>query len=346
MKKLRNVLFSLIIFSFVNSFLCSAVLNANFSVTPDINTLVKGEEFNVSLTVLPPNDINVSTFRLRVNFDNTKLKYTGLYSNYGSDDFKAYINEGNLTIIYLTSDYGVDLFANDLTSFLDLSFKVIDSADYGSTAISASLDGIGNYDVQEIFSNNIKSAEVNIVDKGAPNCNLKSIYAQGFNITPEFDPNITQYYTTVPSDTSSLDVEAVAEDPSASVNVSRKKLSAAGKTTDINITVTAADNKSKKIYRLTVLREDSSDVSSKNSKSSKDSSKSKNKSNSSSSKGSSGNSSKSGVSGNYAGNSAELLANNLNGLNVIKGNFNFILFFIVSSVCVGIAVFIIKKKSK
>lgn len=401
MRKLTKLWLILFVILITGNLFCSASSNIKVSIVPDVAEVVKGEEFNLKLNIKAPTNTNISTFRLIVNFDASKLEFSNIKSSYSLNDFKEYEDKGKLTIIYLTSEKGVNISANKLTTFASLNFTALSAAELGNTKISAAIDGIGNYDVKEILADKISDATIKIVDKlnsnttTTPttdnpiiNCNLKSIYAQGYTITPAFDPNITQYYVTVPSTVSSLEVEAVAEDPSATVAVSRKKLYAAGKSTDINITVTGSDKKTKKIYKLTVVREalpvesndeadsdndaedavnasdkeaeDAVDASDKSKKStnSTGNSNSKSSSRSSSSLGSSsksssslGNSSKSNVSKstNVSTNSdvqtpANYSMNGYSNVSIVKSNFNFMLFFIISSVCVGVAVFLIKKK--
>lgn len=313
---------------------------ANFYISPDCSFSVKGESFNLNLNVEANSDINISTFRLKINFDDTKLKYTGIYSNYGSDDFKVYVNGGKLTIIYLTSDYGVDVQANSPTCLASIGFKSISGVESCQSKFIATVDGVGNYDVMEISSSINSDANINIVDAAESNCNLKSIYAQGYDITPEFNADITQYYTTVPSNISSLEVSAVPQDSGASVSVSRKKLNAAGKTTDITITVKGSDEKSKKVYTLTVLRKDN-DLSNKGSTSS--SNKSGGSSNYKDSSKSGGESSK---SSDKSLDDNQVLLESLSGINILKNNFNFLLFFVISSICIVIVIFIMRRKQK
>ena len=126
---------------------------------------------------------------------------------------------------------------------------------------------------------------------------------------------------------------ATAKDEDAKVKVSRTTLNAAGKSTDIKVTVTGSDGKARKIYIVTVKRL-SKEETLKTEKSSSSSSSSKDSS----------------------GNGSEIVDLNekiqkgtsldSDGLILVKGNFNFIVFFAISAICVIITIYVIKKKDK
>ncbi|MDQ5984032.1 MAG: hypothetical protein RUMPE_01063 [Eubacteriales bacterium SKADARSKE-1] len=321
LKILKIILPIILIFSFTP---CKVIAQSEMSMSlvPNINNPVSGEAIAVNFSVEPNSEINIATFRLRVSFDSTKLKYNGIYSNFGTDDFKTYLSGNNLTVIYLTSETGVDISASP-TDFLELDFKVLSTAGAGATTISAQIDGIGNYDAVELAAPEIGNANLEISMVPAADCNLKSLTAEGYKLTPSFSPSVTQYYATVPSTKSTINISAETNDSEAVAKISRKTLNAAGKTTDIKITVTGSDNKSKKIYTVTVKRNlkdtDSSSDSSSNS--------SNNESKSSSS-----------TNTNSQGRNS--------GISLIKNNFNFILFFVIMAICIVIAKIVIKKKKK
>lgn len=302
-----------------------------FYLEPSNNNPTISEDFTVNVFIEPGSSINVATFLLKLNFDSTKLKYTGLYSNFNSDDFKTYLNGDLLQVIYLTNENGINIDQNSSTVFLELNFKVLSTTSEGAMNISGSVEGLCSYDENRLAVSSFENTDITISKTPSADCNLSSLKAEDYKLVPEFNSLITKYNVAVPSSKSSIEISATPSDPEATVKVSRKNLNAAGKSTDITVTVTGSDKKSKKTYVITVLRDDKaykSSISSKNS-------------NGKSSKNSGSSNSRSAKLNSDSENDS-----NLSGLTIVQGNFNFILFFTVSAICVIIAIYIIKGKNK
>ena len=331
LKSIISAFFFLFFVIIFNISQVSADKDAKFYLEPCNNSPTLSEDFTVNVIVEPSSSINIATFLLKINFDSNKLKYTGLYSNFNSDDFKTYLNGDLLQIIYLTNENGIDIDQNSPTVFLELNFKVLSTASEGVSNISGSVEGLCSYDENRLTVTSFENTDINITKTPGADCNLSSLKAEDYKLVPEFNSLITKYNVAVPSSKSSIEISATPSDPEATVKVSRKNLNSAGKSTDITVTVTGSDKKSKKVYIVTVLRDDKaykSSISSKNSNGK--SSKNSGSSNSRSAK----------LNGDSENDS------NLSGLTIVQGNFNFILFFTVSAICVIIAIYIIKGKNK
>ena len=216
---------------------------------------VSGEEFTVSLNVLANSEpINISAYRLKVNFDSSKLTYKGLYSYINNDDFESYNNGNDLNILYVTSERGFDLNAGDSKIVLELNFKVLSNCDIGTNTISATIDGICDYEAEALPLPEIDPITINVVQSGEGNCDLAELSAAEYKLSPAFSSDITKYSVEVPYSKSTMEFEAIPLDQEASVKANRKTLKSAGTPTDINLTVTSADKKSKKVYTVTVNR--------------------------------------------------------------------------------------------
>lgn len=327
-----SVAFSIIFFIVILNISHTLANNdVKFYLSPSNNNPTLSEDFTVNVFIEPGSQVNIATFLLKLNFDSNKLKYTGLYSNFNSDDFKTYLNGDLLQIIYLTNENGIDIDQISPTVFLELNFKVLSTASEGASNISGSVEGLCSYDENRLTVASFENTDITISKTPGADCNLSSLKAEDYKLVPEFNSLITKYNVAVPSSKSSIEISATPSDPEASVKVSKKNLNAAGKSTDITVTVTGSDKKSKKVYVVTVLRDD------KAYKSSISSSNSKNKSSKNSGSSSSKSSKLNGDSEN---------GSNLPGLTIVQGNFNFILFFTVSAICVIIAIYIIKSKNK
>lgn len=332
LKPISSTFFVIFFIVILNTLKVSANSEVKFYLTPSNNSPTLSEEFTVNVFIEPNSETNIATFLLKLNFDSTKLKYTGLYSNYNSDDFKTYINGNSLQVIYLTNENGINIEKDDPTVFLELNFKVLSTASEGDCNIYGSVEGLCNYDENRLSVTSFENTTITINKAPESDCNLASLKAEDYNLVPEFNALVTKYNVSVPSSKSSIEISAVASDPEAEVKVSRKTLNAAGKSTDITVTVTGSDKKSKKVYVVTILRSDKaykSSISSSNSNS-----KSSKNSNSNS------NNSKSAKLNNSDN------ASNLSELTIVQGNFNFILFFTVCAICVIIAIYILKGKNK
>jgi len=322
-----SIVFFVAIFNLSQAF---ANGDTKFYLEPSNNNPTISENFTVNVIIEPSSNVNIATFLLKLNFDSTKLKYTGLFSNFNSDDFKTYLNGDLLQVIYLTNENGINIDQNSPSLFLELNFKVLSTASEGNSNISGNVEGLCSYDENRLNVTSFESTSINISKTPENDCNLSSLKAEDYKLVPEFNPLITKYNVAVPSSKSSIEISATPSDPEATVKVSRKNLNAAGKSTDITVTVTGIDKKSKKVYVVTVLRDDKAYKASSSS----------NNGNSKSSKSSGSNNSKSAkLSGDSENDSNS-------GLTIVQGNFNFILFFTVCAICVIIAIYIIKEKNK
>lgn len=227
----------------------------DFSIESDYTNPAIGEKFSVDLNFVPSKDLNIAVFRFKLNFDAKKLKYTGFYSQYGEENFKVNLEGDNLTVIFLTSEKGVDVAKGKKNTFLEVNFKVLTNAEPSPSSFSATLDGLANYNVERLYlSKENSSAEVRIEEKPKANCNLSSLIAENYTLNPSFSSEITDYSVTVPASKNNLYILALPEDDKAIVDINRTTLNGEGKKTDIKIVVTGSDRKSRKTYKVHVNR--------------------------------------------------------------------------------------------
>lgn len=232
----------------------TSAAEVNISMTCDNFTPVSGEEFTVNAVLTPDSDTNISAYRIKVWFDSSKLTYKGLYSDIGTDDFRSYVKGDLLTILYVTTEQGFNVKANKSKTLLELNFKVLSGCDVGSTEISAQVDGLCDYDAHEMAIIGIDPITITVTQAGEANCDLVSLSAEGYQLTPTFSSDVTHYTVDVPYSKSTIEFAATPLDETASVKASRKTLKSAGSNTDINLTVSSPDKKSKKVYTITVNR--------------------------------------------------------------------------------------------
>lgn len=87
---------------------------------------------------------------------------------------------------------------------------------------------------------------------------LASLNIKGFNLNEEFDKNKLDYTATVSYETESLDIDALGEDENANIQIKGNDKLQVGENV-ITITVTSAETEEKKIYNITVTREEFSE---------------------------------------------------------------------------------------
>ena len=319
MKNIVKFILLLLAGIFLHPNRCFSENSANFYLESNSTNPVPGEDFSINLNLQPTEDMNISVFRIKLKFDSTLLKYKGMYSKYDSNDFKAYLNQNDLTIIFLTSEKGINLKKNTEDTLLELSFKVLFDAREGISKFSANIDSIASYNEERVplAKSNINT-RINIEKNPESDCDLKYLSAENYSLTPKFSKNIKSYSVTVPSNKSSIEITAIANDPGAKVKVNRRTLNFAGKTTDIKVTVSSADRKSRKIYTINVKRMAASESFNalNDRKKNKDSISEKNKS-----------------TQNEAGN-----------INIVRIHFNLLLFLSISLFCIVLGVLVLKSK--
>ena len=235
-------------------FRLTSAAEVNISITCDNVTPVSGEEFVVRVVLVPDANVNIAAYRIKMNFDSTKLAYKGLYSDINNDDFKSYANGDLLTILYVTTEQGFNVNAAQQKVLIELNFKVLSSCEVGETELSATVDGLCNYDANEISIVGIDPLTVMVTQTGEANCDLASLTTDGYQITPAFSSDVTHYTVEVPYSKSTIEFAATPLDEAASVKANRKTLKSAGTNTDVNLTVSSPDKKSKKVYTVTVNR--------------------------------------------------------------------------------------------
>ena len=127
MKKLTIFIVLILINIFLHTNRCFSENFTNFYLESNITNPVPGEDFSIKLNLRSNKETNISVFRIKLEFDYTLLKYKGIYSKYGSNDFKVSTNQNNLTVIFLTSEKGINLQKNSEETLLEINFKVFSS---------------------------------------------------------------------------------------------------------------------------------------------------------------------------------------------------------------------------
>ena len=86
------------------------------------------------------------------------------------------------------------------------------------------------------------------------NAKLKQLSVKDFMLSPAFSQDVQQYYVWLPYEVDQISLEAAAEDKKAEVKIGKAENLEAGKATDIPVTVTAEDEKTRVTYTVTANR--------------------------------------------------------------------------------------------
>ena len=196
----------------------------------------------------------LGALELHIGFDGEAFEFSGLSrSAYLPDVYQAHrLDAAGLRVIYVAKN-GAGLGSGELAS---CRLRVRENAPVGSSDIRFQVVSALTAGAQELpeLSGGEQNLPCQVEPPPSSDAYLTALTPPAGQLEPAFDPSITQYYLRVPSSVAVLDFAAVAC-PGARCQVNRRNLGAAGTSTDFLFTVTAADQTTKTVYRVTVERE-------------------------------------------------------------------------------------------
>lgn len=252
MKKLIYWLIISILFSMFCINGVFAYSNVQVNLSSDKNTIKKGEEIEI---VLSMQNAKTAAFTAYVYFDNSYLEYV---------KGPKMSNLDNNRIIYVWYD------ENGIGESKD--------GELGQFTFKAKKDGVSSFSVNgefydedgDVIKANFKDLEIRIgkeqneateakvnpineeVDK-SKNTNLETLAVENVLLYPPFDNNVTSYNFEVPNNVKVLNILAVPENEKAKVKINGGSNLKKGNNTII-ITVIAEDGKTKKVVKLNAYR--------------------------------------------------------------------------------------------
>ena len=241
----------------INIMTASAAGTVNVRLSFSPSTVRSGDSVTVSVNLSGVSGAGgVASGTVVVGYDSSKLSYQSGAIGGGKPAADLDINTSgsNITLLYLDNKGGSGGFSSD-GAMATLKFSV-KNTEPGTAAFSLTTDGFGDKNASAI-SANASGASLTIAAPLSGNNNLSSLTVSNAAISPAFSAGNINYTTSVPFTTSKLDVKATTEDGGATASVSSPELKAGG-TTNVTVTVTAA-NDSKKVYTIKVTREQDPD---------------------------------------------------------------------------------------
>lgn len=199
----------------------------------------------------------IAAFRVRLQYDPSRLHFvrTETSDQLQSGSLQAYSDGEQVTGVYACDGISAPKLRGECIVFV---FSVAADAPPGATTIQAEVDQSANWNGEPIPQlvpqyNTGASLELSILEPPSEDTRLQQLVPSSGTLSPAFSPDIAEYTLRVGASTSSITFQATTAD-GAAVRINRQSLLRAGETTDITITVTAADKKTKGYYYVAVKR--------------------------------------------------------------------------------------------
>lgn len=244
------------IFLFFQPIYCQAEsFSADMSFEFSNTELKRGDDLHVFGKIVSHKPEKLLSLEMKVNFDKNNLIFKD--STYKSKNEKEELitkcNRDTITLLYTNQD-GITLNPGIPTRIFELKFKVKKDAHFGPTQINAAIKNMYDKNLCSININKEIHSMANITMLGSSLCTLKTLSPSSGTFNLPFEPDKYSYFLDVPYDTKEIDFAFETENPESVVKISRHKLNAAGKTTDIKITVMNKKEKVKLVYLVRVQR--------------------------------------------------------------------------------------------
>lgn len=261
----QNCLLFLMICMTLFGYPCKAYAaeSSYFSAAPDTAAAYPGETVRISLSVNP--DVLVSgelpaAFRVRVGYDSAQLHFVRAEPSeqIQTGAFQCYDDGETVSGIYACDGISAPRLHGVCITFV---FSVPEDADPGAVKIEISADQVTDW-TERLLPQYDSEARISLSIRPAlsQDASLLRLVPSTGRLTPDFSSDVAEYDLRVGSNISSVKFQADAAD-GGSVRVNRQSLLRAGETTEIVVTVTAADRKSKSQYLVRVNRSEAADSS-------------------------------------------------------------------------------------
>lgn len=197
-----------------------------------------------------------AAFRARLEYDSARLHFlrTETSDQIQSGAFQFYDDGESVTGVYACDGLSAPKLNGVCITFI---FSVPEDADPGSAGIAVQIDQTADW-AERLLPQYDREAQLSFSIKPAlsQDASLLSLVPSTGRLRPDFSSDIGEYELRVGSNISSVKFQADAADGGA-VRVNRQSLQRAGETTEIVVTVTAENKKSKSQYLIRVNRAES-----------------------------------------------------------------------------------------
>ena len=244
-KKSFKILSLLIILIFMN--IPMSLAKSEITVTFNKENIQVGEDVGLKINIA---NVDIASFTLEIYFNETNLEYISGPEN---------SNYSNGRILYIwVSETGENKSNIDIGTFLfkgkkdGVSNIVVTGEFYNSEGKQIQLEN-GKKEIRIGVNNSQNQAEQIAESNLSDNTNLSILRINEEGISPDFRPDIKEYYFIANKNINKLEVTAIAENPNAVVTIIGNDNFIIGKNT-IDIKVESEDKTKIDIYRIFVTR--------------------------------------------------------------------------------------------
>lgn len=223
-------------------------------IESDKINLRRKEKFSILIKLKPQKNLNLSAINMAIKFNDKNFKFKkAVISNGKKTNLKSRQINGEISLLF--TDYDGMYFPDESeTELFILDFIVNTDAEYSTNQITAEIfsayDNSGN---SVKFENNF-SKFLNISPSDPSICEFLSLTPSEGELSPKFEPHLYNYTLDVLHDIKDIYFDFSLKNANCTVKINRHRLNAAGKITEIKITVSNKENGSVLVYNVKVNR--------------------------------------------------------------------------------------------
>ena len=248
MKKIIYLLIITLIFILILSINTLAAENLKIQISN--SEIIKDNNFKIYINI---GNIQVASYKLNINYDNTKVAYIN-----GPENTNNLENE--IISVWFDETGGNNTKVNQEIAVFEFKAKEVGNIDFNIESEFFDKNGneieINNTHINaKIVEENSENAKNSQIQGEDNNSLLKIMRLDKEGIIPEFSPEIKDYYFIADTSINNLEVTAIPEATNAQVNITGNDNLKDG-INKIGIEVTSRDGTSKSIYTINVTKTD------------------------------------------------------------------------------------------
>ena len=248
MKKIMYLLIITLIFILILSINTLAAENLKIQISN--SEIIKDNNFKIYINI---GNIQVASYKLNINYDNTKVEYINGPENTNN-------LENKIISVWFDETGGNNTKVNQEIAVFEFKAKEVGNIDFNIESEFFDKNGneieINNTHISaKIVEENIENAKNSQIQGEDNNSLLKIMRLDKEGIIPEFSPEIKEYYFIADTSINNLEVTVIPEATNAQVNITGNDNLKDG-INKIGIEVTSRDGTSKSIYTINVTKTD------------------------------------------------------------------------------------------
>lgn len=232
----------------------TTIFKASFTVNKSVAT---GTAISVSATGVTLSDGSADTYVGTCAYSatiapplsgNNKLSSLTVSNATISPAFSADTTKYTASVPFSTSSLQVSATAADSKAKVSVGNTSLTAGGTTNVRITVTAE---NGTIKEYVIQVTRAQDPNYVKSN--NANLKTLFVEGYTLSPAFTADVTQYYVWLPYEADTVSIKAETADGKAKVSVGTYAELVPGKGTAVPVTVTAEDG-TEQVYTVTVVR--------------------------------------------------------------------------------------------